>query len=196
MNGREEKTSPLRLAWDLAMACRADVVYILREFSCLVIAVVLFPDIEQGPTIVAEARRSNVHVLWGTHRPMDRLAEALPARTPEPQYRSHRPPAAFPLGHAAGGGISHSRRPARPPRPSPQPPQPRHPYPGHQRPRGRRNRPLKSSPDHPIRSTAVKPHRLHPYPRAPDTPGGPAPHDRRTRIHQPHGTKLTQEKLK
>ena len=56
MNGREEKTSPLRLAWDLAMACRADVVYILREFSCLVIAVVLFPDIEQGPTIVAEAQ--------------------------------------------------------------------------------------------------------------------------------------------
>ena len=26
MNGREEKTSPLRLAWDATMACRADVV--------------------------------------------------------------------------------------------------------------------------------------------------------------------------
>ena len=32
MNGREEKTSPLRLAWDLAMPCRADVVYTLRDF--------------------------------------------------------------------------------------------------------------------------------------------------------------------
>ena len=42
----------------------------------------------------------------------------------------------------------------------------------------------------------MKPHRLHPYPRAPNTLTGPAPRDRRTRIHQPHGTKSTQEKLK
>ena len=69
MNGREEKTSPLRLAWDLAMACRADVVYILREFSCLVIAVVLFPDIEQGPTIVAGAHRSSVHTPMSHGQP-------------------------------------------------------------------------------------------------------------------------------
>ena len=42
----------------------------------------------------------------------------------------------------------------------------------------------------------MKPRRLHPYPRAPTTITGPVPHDRRTRRHQPHGTKLTQEKLK
>ena len=75
MNGREEKTSPLRLTWDLAMACRADVVYILREFSCLVIAALLFPDMEQDPAIVAGARRSNVQVLWATDKLMGRVAE-------------------------------------------------------------------------------------------------------------------------
>ena len=32
--------------------------------------------------------------------------------------------------------------------------------------------------------------------RPPPTLTGPAPRDRRMRIHQPHGTKLTQEKLK
>ena len=37
----------------------------LRDFCCPVIAVVLFPDIEQGPAIVAEVMRSNVQVLWG-----------------------------------------------------------------------------------------------------------------------------------
>ncbi len=55
--------------------------------------------------------------------------------------------------------------------------------------------PLKSPYPHPIRSTAVKPNRLHPYPRAPTTLTGSAPQDRRMRIHQPHGTKLAQEKL-
>ena len=75
MNGREEKTSRLRLAGDAAMACRAGVVYILRDSSCFVISVLLFPDMEQGPAIVAEARRSNVQVLWGTDKLMGRLAE-------------------------------------------------------------------------------------------------------------------------
>ena len=65
MNGREEKTSPLRLAWDATMACRADVVHILKDSCFVVIAAFLFPDMEQGPAIIAKARRSNVHVLWG-----------------------------------------------------------------------------------------------------------------------------------
>ena len=43
------------------MACRAGVVYILRDLCCPVIAVVLFRDMEQTPAIVAAARRSNVH---------------------------------------------------------------------------------------------------------------------------------------
>ena len=60
-----EKHSPLRLAWDAAMACRAGVVYTLKDSCFAVIAVVLFPDIEQEPAIVAEVMRSNVQVLWG-----------------------------------------------------------------------------------------------------------------------------------
>ena len=136
------------------MACRADVVYILKESSCPVIAVVLFPDIEQGPTIVAEVMRSNVQVLWGTDRLMGRLAET-PASIglPGPQHRSHGPPAAFPLGaRRRGRDFSLSQRPARPPRPSPQPPRPRHPEPVDQRPRGSSPiDPSNPSPDHPER---------------------------------------------
>ena len=52
---------------------------ILGDSRCPVIAVILFPDMEQGPAIVAEARRSNVHVLWGTDNLMNRLA-AIAAR--------------------------------------------------------------------------------------------------------------------
>ena len=52
---------------------------ILGDSRCPVIAVILFPDMEQGPAIVAEARRSNVHVLWGTDSLMNRLA-AIAAR--------------------------------------------------------------------------------------------------------------------
>ena len=49
---------------------------------------------------------------------------SLPARTSEPQHRSHTPPAAFPVGYAAGGGISYFQRLAAPP------PLPRHLDPG------------------------------------------------------------------
>ena len=71
MNGREEKTSPLRLAWDLDMPFRADVVDTLGDTCCPVIAVVLFPDMEQATAIVAGAQRSYVQVLWGTDNLMD-----------------------------------------------------------------------------------------------------------------------------
>ena len=80
MNGREEKTSPLRLAWDLAMPCRADLVYILKDSCFAVIAALLFPDMEQGPAIVAGAQRSNVQVLRGTDKLMDRLAEVAASK--------------------------------------------------------------------------------------------------------------------
>ena len=59
MNGREEKTSPLRQTRDLAMAFRADVVYILRDFCCPVIVALLFRDMEQNPAIDAQAKYSN-----------------------------------------------------------------------------------------------------------------------------------------
>ena len=80
MNGREEKPSPLRQTWDAAMAFRTHVVYTLRDFCCFVIAAFLFPDIEQGPAIVAEVMRSNVQVLWGTDKLMDRLAEVAASK--------------------------------------------------------------------------------------------------------------------
>ena len=47
------------------MACRADVVHILKDSCFVVIAAFLFPDVEPDPVIIAKARRSNVHVLWG-----------------------------------------------------------------------------------------------------------------------------------
>ena len=78
-DGREEKPSPLRQTWDAAMSLREDIIDILGDSGCFVIAVLLFPDMEPDPAIVAEARRSNVHVLWGTDNLMDRLA-AIAAR--------------------------------------------------------------------------------------------------------------------
>ena len=74
----------MRLAWDATMACRADVVHILKDSCFVVIAALLFPDIEQGPAIVAEAMRGNVHVLWGTDRFMDRLAEVAASKDCRP----------------------------------------------------------------------------------------------------------------
>ena len=75
MNGREEKTSPLRLTWDAAMDFRAGVVDTLGDTCCFVIAVLLFPDMEPDPAIVAAAKRSSVKVPWGTDKLMGRLAE-------------------------------------------------------------------------------------------------------------------------
>ena len=49
MNRREDKPSPLCQTWDAAMACRAGVVYIPRDFCCPVIAALLFPDMEPPP---------------------------------------------------------------------------------------------------------------------------------------------------
>ena len=73
--GREEKPSPLRQTWDAAMSLREDIAEPPGHRCCFIIAVLLFPDMEPDPAIVAEARRSNVHVLWGMDNLMDRLAE-------------------------------------------------------------------------------------------------------------------------
>ena len=77
--GREEKPSPLCVTWDAAMSLREDIIDVLGDTCCFVIAVLLFTDMEPDPAIVAEARRSNVHVLWGTDNLMNRLA-AIAAR--------------------------------------------------------------------------------------------------------------------
>ena len=73
-DGREEKPSPLCVTWDAAMSLREDIIDVLGDTCCFVIAALLFPDMEPDPAIVAEARRSNVHVLWGTDNLMNRLA--------------------------------------------------------------------------------------------------------------------------
>ena len=77
--GREEKHSPLRQTWDAAMSLREDIIDVLGDTCCFVIAVLLLTDMEPDPAIVAEAKRSNVHVLWGTDNLMNRLA-AIAAR--------------------------------------------------------------------------------------------------------------------
>ena len=61
------------------MSLREDIIDVLGDTCCFVIAALLFPDMEPDPAIVAEAKRSNVHVLWGTDNLMNRLA-AIAAR--------------------------------------------------------------------------------------------------------------------
>ena len=73
--GPEEKPSPLCLTWDAAMSLREDIIDVLGDTCCYVIAALLFPDMEPDPAIVAEAKRSNVHPIWGTDNLMNRLAE-------------------------------------------------------------------------------------------------------------------------
>ena len=77
--GREEKPSPLRQTWDAAMSLREDIAESPGGRCCFIIAVVLFPDVEPDQAIVAEARRSKVHPIFGTVNLMDQLA-ALAAR--------------------------------------------------------------------------------------------------------------------
>ena len=68
--------------------------------GCFVIAALLFPDMEPDPAIVAEAKRSDVHVLWNTDNLMNRLA-AIAAR------KAYYPPNAD--EHPTGGGRGHRR---------------------------------------------------------------------------------------
>ena len=77
--GPEEKPSPLCVTWDAAMSLREDIIDVLGDTCCYVIAALLFPDMEPDPAIAAEAKRSSVKVLWGTDNLMNRLA-AIAAR--------------------------------------------------------------------------------------------------------------------
>ena len=167
MNGREEKTSPLRLTWEAAMPFRADVVYILREFSCLVIAALLFPDMEQDPAIVAGARRSNVQVLWATDKLMGRVAEIAAGKDCRLATLETSAPGRHSRWATPPGGISHSQRPANRTRRRSKPLRPRV------------SGPKGSEPQRPSPTVASNPHfhipigaayweldRFHPYPRA------------------------------
>ena len=141
------------------MACRAGVVYTLKDSCFAVIAVVLFPDVEPDPAIIAKARRSNVHTPMSHGQPdgparLGRCQQGLQALN----IGATRPPAAFPVGHAAGCRFRHAQPPAsrthrrlysrwrrRP----------------DQSPRGRR---LKASSPHPHRSPSVGTRPLSPIP--------------------------------
>ena len=99
------------------MSLREDIIDVMGDTCCFVIAALLFPDMEPDPAIVAEARRNNVHVLWGTDNLMNRLA-AIAAR------KAYYPPNAddirrrCPTGTPPGAGFAvpnhrHSRKPRR-----------------------------------------------------------------------------------
>ena len=64
-----EKHSPLCHTWDAAMAFRVGVVDTLGDTCCFVIAVLLLPDMEQEPAIVAGAQRSSVHTPMSHGQP-------------------------------------------------------------------------------------------------------------------------------
>ena len=89
---RLEKPSPLRLTWEAATFSR----WAKRGLSpprrpdipgdpcCFVTAALLFPDMEPGPAIDAQAKRSNFHVLWDTDKLTGRLAEVAAGKTSSP----------------------------------------------------------------------------------------------------------------
>ena len=51
---------------------------------CFVTAALLFPDMEPGPAIDAQAKRSNFHVLWDTDKLTGRIAEVAAGKTSSP----------------------------------------------------------------------------------------------------------------
>ena len=90
--GPQEKPSPLCVTWDAAMSLREDIIDVLGDTCCFVIAALLFPDMEPDPAIVAEAKRSNVHVLWGTDNLMNRLGGNRRQKGLLPAQRRRHPP--------------------------------------------------------------------------------------------------------
>ena len=185
----------MRLTWDAAMACRAGVVYILRDFpapsspwscfptwnrtqplsprSCVAMSRSFGARPADGPTPEDRCQQALQALNIGATGFRRRFLWATPPEAEFPFSTTGRPhPTVAPIPHCPvirtqGANVPGSVADGR----------------------------IKSPYPHPIRSIAVKPHRLHPYPRAPTTLTGSAPQDRRMRIHQPHGTKLTQEKL-
>ena len=64
----------MRRTWDAAMSLREDIAEPSGRRCCFIIAALLFPDMEPDPAIVAEPKRSNVHVSWGMDNLMVRLS--------------------------------------------------------------------------------------------------------------------------
>ena len=73
-NGSAKKDSPVRKTFDATMSLHDNIVDTLGD-DPFFIAVLVFPDMEPDPDIVAHARRNHVHVIWGTDDLVDRLME-------------------------------------------------------------------------------------------------------------------------
>ena len=73
-NGSTKKDSLVRKTWDASMLLHDDIVNILGH-DTFFIAVLVFPDMEPDQAIAANARRSNVHVIWGVDSLVDKLQE-------------------------------------------------------------------------------------------------------------------------
>ena len=73
-NRLEMKESPLRKTFDATMSLH-DEIFDTLGYEAFFIAVLVFPDMEPDQAIVAEAKRSNVHVIWGVDGLVDRLRE-------------------------------------------------------------------------------------------------------------------------
>ena len=81
---------------------------ILGDSCCLVFAVLLFPDMELDRAIVSAAKHRNVHPLSDTDNLMGRFKATAARKDCRISNLSYGPSAAFPVGYAAEGGISHS----------------------------------------------------------------------------------------
>ena len=77
--GPQEKKCLLGKTWNATMSLHDELVDLL-EHKAFCIAVLVFPDMEPDQAIVAKAKRTNVHVLWGTDDLMERLREIADAR--------------------------------------------------------------------------------------------------------------------
>ena len=77
--GLQKKKCPLRKTWDATMSLRDELAGIL-DYPVFLIAVVVFPDMEPDQAIIARAKRTNVHVLWGADGLVDRLEQIAAAR--------------------------------------------------------------------------------------------------------------------
>ena len=78
-NGPQRKKCPLRKTWDATMSLHDELVDVL-DHEAFFIAVLVFPDMEPDQAIIAKAKRSNVHVLWGTDGLVDRMEQIAAAR--------------------------------------------------------------------------------------------------------------------
>ena len=73
-NRLEMKESPLRKTCDATMSLHDEIAENV-SYKAFLIPVLIFPDMEPDPAIIAEAERSKAHVIWGVDGLVDRLRE-------------------------------------------------------------------------------------------------------------------------